>query len=456
MICAAWIRGEKLATLSVCFSALTCLCGCGIGWGWIVPGPLTSWRSGMQKHCEVACSGGLRNRFRLRCCGSFSAPFGSVCTQTGLQQWAAEYSFFCRSPLYHSSTTPSLVPPHLLCSLFCPAAEHGLIWRDHNNSCNSLAFSGAPQARPGRGVQCQAHMLGRTDWNPRLLSRLCGAITRSHPCPHLLVFFLPEPNPRIRRSCPHSSSTACPGSEMGHRRGEKRREKACLKLAFALMIYEHLTISTALHPPSPVLALDRRVETPDNRRTAVMELIMNDQCMMSTLQIFLLCVQYSYVSCQVNVRLSLRSPSFVWDGQMITGETGRGLQKEGYNDSKSVEKKGSICLPLNDVGVFYRISKSLRSFELCWVQVNKSLKGGSVLAQSHRRRKLCFLRALSIVEHKKSIHLAFSIHLSIILAPFLKRFLCLLASQSAEHSLSLFGKRLAQKRCNKLDRKSVV
>lgn len=41
-------------------------------------------------------------------------------------------------------------PPHLLCSLFCPAAEHGLIWRDHNNSCNSLAFSGALQARPGQ------------------------------------------------------------------------------------------------------------------------------------------------------------------------------------------------------------------------------------------------------------------------------------------------------------------
>lgn len=64
--------------------------------------------------------------------------------------------------------------------------------------------------------------------------------------------------------------------------------------------------------------------------------------------------------------------------------------------------------------------------------------------------QLCFLRALSIVEHKKSIHLTFSTHLSIILAPFLKRFLCLLASQSPEHSLSLFGKRVTQKRCNKL------
>lgn len=60
-----------------------------------------------------------------------------------------------------------LCPPrhHLLVSLFCPAGEQGLIWRDHNNSCNSLAFTGAPQARPGPRVQCQAHMCsaGRTE-----------------------------------------------------------------------------------------------------------------------------------------------------------------------------------------------------------------------------------------------------------------------------------------------------
>lgn len=58
-------------------------------------------------------------------------------------------------------------PPrhHLLVSLFCPAGEQGLIWRDHNNSCNRLAFTGAPQARPGPRVQCQAHMCsaGRTE-----------------------------------------------------------------------------------------------------------------------------------------------------------------------------------------------------------------------------------------------------------------------------------------------------
>lgn len=84
------------------------------------------------------------------------------------------------------------------------------------------------------------------------------------------------------------------------------------------------------------------------------------------------------------------------------------------------------------------------------IQVSKSWKGGFPLDQSHTRRKLCFLSALSIVEHKKSIHLIFSIYFPIILAPFLKRFLCLLASQSTGHSLSLFGEGVTQKRSNKL------
>lgn len=82
--------------------------------------------------------------------------------------------------------------------------------------------------------------------------------------------------------------------------------------------------------------------------------------------------------------------------------------------------------------------------------MNTPSKCGSALDQSHSSRKLCFLSALSIVEHKKSIHLIFSIYLSIILAPFLKRFLCLLASQSTGHSLSLLGEGVIQKRSNKL------
>lgn len=84
------------------------------------------------------------------------------------------------------------------------------------------------------------------------------------------------------------------------------------------------------------------------------------------------------------------------------------------------------------------------------VQVSKSSKGGFTLDQSHTRRKLCFLSALSIVEHKKSIHLIFFVYFSIILALLLKRFLCLLASQSTGHSLSLLGERVTQKRSNKL------
>lgn len=101
-----------------------------------------------------------------------------------------------------------LCPPrhHLLVSLFCPAGEQGLIWRDHNNSCNSLAFTGAPQARPGPRVQCQAHMCsaGRAE----ILVFCPDSAVSSHD--HILapppasLFFNISPNPTpVSDSCAH-------------------------------------------------------------------------------------------------------------------------------------------------------------------------------------------------------------------------------------------------------------
>lgn len=67
------------------------------------------------------------------------------------------FSLFLSLSLPFPPSTP-LPPPHLHCSLPCPAEEQGLIWRVHNNSCNSPALTGPPQARPGPRVQCQTHM----------------------------------------------------------------------------------------------------------------------------------------------------------------------------------------------------------------------------------------------------------------------------------------------------------
>lgn len=148
-------------------------------------------------------------------------------------------SLFRLSPLYHSSATPSLfltlsmsppsVPPYLHCSLRCPAGEQGLIWRVHNNSCNSPALAGAPQARPGPRVQCQAHMCmdGRTE----ILIFCPNSMVPSHDhifASSLPFYFLPacvpKTNPHIRLLCPHSSRTACPAVKWDT--GEERREKS--------------------------------------------------------------------------------------------------------------------------------------------------------------------------------------------------------------------------------------
>ena len=193
-----------------------------------------------------------------QCGGSFPASsslvwasFPSDRQDHGSQQWAAESSWFCLSPLYHSSTTPSLVltlslsvSPPLHCSLPCPAEEQGLIWRVHNNSCNSPALTGPPRARPGPRVQCQTHMCLPVRSEILILQPDCAVPSHDHILvPNPLFYFspacFPKPNPHIIPLCPHSSRTACPGSEMGHGRREKRREEPCLKLAFTLMIYEH-------------------------------------------------------------------------------------------------------------------------------------------------------------------------------------------------------------------------
>lgn len=207
-------EGQKLAPFSVCvYVASAPILPCGASQAQSVPvlgsvranhhprAPSCMWK---RNHCLVPCSGSscsewLRLSIEIQCLGSFPGSFGSVWASFpsdrqnhGLQQWAAECSLFCLSSLYHSSATPSLfltlslsalpTHTHTHCSLFCPAGEQGLIWRVHN-SCSSLAFSGAPQVWPGPKVQCQIHMVAWKDWNPHLLSRLCGAITRSHPCP---------------------------------------------------------------------------------------------------------------------------------------------------------------------------------------------------------------------------------------------------------------------------------
>lgn len=147
-------------------------------------------------------------------------------------------------PLSGSHSFSLCLPPPLHCSLPCPAEEQGLIWRVHNNSCNSPALTGPPRARPGPRVQCQTHMCLPVRSEILILQPDCAVPSHDHILvPNPLFYFspacFPKPNPHIIPLCPHSSRTACPGSEMGHGRREKRREEPCLKLAFTLMIYEH-------------------------------------------------------------------------------------------------------------------------------------------------------------------------------------------------------------------------
>lgn len=118
---------------------------------------------------------------------------------------------------------PPSVPPHLHFSLPCPAGEQGLIWRVHNNSCNSPALAGPPRARPGPRVQCQAHMClaGSTEiliFCPDSTVPSHDRISAANVPFNFLPACFPKPNPHIRLLCPHSSRTACPGSEMGHGR----------------------------------------------------------------------------------------------------------------------------------------------------------------------------------------------------------------------------------------------
>jgi len=188
----------------------------------------------------VACSSGrpnlLYSAFALLKKKSFFQP-PPVCFSLFL-------CLFLSLPL-STPSPPSPTPPLLPALLECKAFYGGV----HNNSCNSPAPACPPRgpAWP-EGSVSGSHVFGWKDWNPHLLSPTpwCHHTIASFAFPFLFLASLlpPEPNPHIGLLCPHSSRTACPGSEMGHGRWEKRREKPCLELAFTLMIYEY--------PPPPL------------------------------------------------------------------------------------------------------------------------------------------------------------------------------------------------------------
>lgn len=113
----------------------------------------------------------------------------------------------CNFPLFITHQPPPLffslflclvsslpLPPPLHCSLPCPAEEQGLIWRVHNNSCNSPTLTGPPRARPGPRVQCQAHMClaGRTE----ILILCPGSAVPSHD--HIFASNLPSLPPQTQ------------------------------------------------------------------------------------------------------------------------------------------------------------------------------------------------------------------------------------------------------------------
>lgn len=113
------------------------------------------------------------------------------------------------SPLYSAFPlfiTHQPTPPHphpLNPPVPCPG-EQGLIWRVHNNSCNSPTLAGPPRAQAWpKGSMSGSHVFGWRDRNPQPLSRLCGAITVS-----LASLFIsrqpasPNPTP-ISDSCAH-------------------------------------------------------------------------------------------------------------------------------------------------------------------------------------------------------------------------------------------------------------
>lgn len=104
-----------------------------------------------------------------------------------------------------------LPQPHLHCSLPCPAVEQGLIWRVHNNSCNSPALAGPPRARPGARVQCQAHMClaGRTE----ILIFCPGSAVPSHDriFASNLPSLLPQTQPPCQTLVPTFQQDCMPG-----------------------------------------------------------------------------------------------------------------------------------------------------------------------------------------------------------------------------------------------------
>lgn len=278
MFCAAWIRGPEVGCILLLFQCSdlllstwhqppSChvvphrqsLCQCWAKQGRLIPWPLPSCGSGSQNLREVPSSAWahstfFRTSFSIQCGGSFPGSFSLVRASFpsdrqdhGSQQWAAESSWFCLSPLYHSSATPSLVltlslsvsslpslypstpPPHLHCSLPCPAEEQGLIWRVHNNSCNSPALTGPPQARPGPRVQCQTHMCLPVRSEILILQRDSAVPSHDHILvPNPLFYFSPacyhQTQPPYHTLVPTFQQDCMPGQWNGTRarREEKR------------------------------------------------------------------------------------------------------------------------------------------------------------------------------------------------------------------------------------------
>lgn len=113
----------------------------------------------------------------------------------------------CFSLSVSSLHFPFSAHPHLHGSLPFSAGEQGLIWRAHNNSCNSPALVGPPQARPGQGFSVRLTCV----WLEELNSSSSSSTLRCHhtitSLPPTSLFISRQPASRnptpISDSCAH-------------------------------------------------------------------------------------------------------------------------------------------------------------------------------------------------------------------------------------------------------------
>lgn len=330
MICAAWIRGPEVGCIRLLFQRSDLLCRRGISphpamrcptgracasagpsGGERSRGPYPSCGSGSQNHCEVPCSGWAystfwRTSFRVQCCGSFPASPGSVWAyslQTGKilacksGRPSLLYSSFSSLSLIshplsvsHSfsvSSLPTFPPPP---PLFPAPLESKTLYGEFITTAAIVQPSLVHRRpRPGPRVQCQAHicLAGKTEI---LIFCPDSAVPSHHhiSAPHLpfsfLASLLPQTQPPYRTLVPTFQQDCMPGQWNGTRARREERRDAVFEagLHFNDIWAPPTTTTTIL---SILLALlDWSVATLDDRRAAAMELIMNDQRMMSALQ----------------------------------------------------------------------------------------------------------------------------------------------------------------------------